>query len=252
MNYRAALCFMLSVLGVEGIALSRAPLDPYEQSTKLRREIEVTPAFFFARPTFELPTEKFSLPVGPVFDQGASQYCWAYAGFHTLRTFYGHSPYANDEKRKEFLLSFASTADYKNWVFSQVGSLNEAGWPIEAVYFYDRNLGGAPTPPWISLVPSSTQTGWNPHPPPDLHEYTPQAFFTSIKDISSRIYKGLTQGAPASFCTTTHCVTIYGGEYVDGNPTTYQIADSAGGGIYTASANSVHGRIADITALDLP
>lgn len=238
---------MLQRIWVTLILLS-PPLyaGPLEEAAALRKAIEApkVPALFSIG---ELD-ESFKLNVQPVFGQGPTQFCWAYSAYHTLKTYYLNTT-GSDEKWKSFFDQFNSTSEYKSYVLSQVGSTSVAGWPNEAVMFYEKTIGSKPGEEWTSFVPSETESGWKPHPGPDLHSYTPQAFFLTKEALTEKIHAAFLKGAPTAFCTTTHCVSIFGAEYVNGSALRYEIADSAGGNTYTADAKSVHAKIADITTL---
>lgn len=223
-------------------------LTPQEHAYQLRLETEWQPADVLELNPFVLPRESIALDIGPIFAQGNTQFCWAYAALHMLRTFYLHDSEASSEWR-DFFAQFDSSNKYLSYLRVQTGSTATRGWSIDAPYFYEKTVGSPIIPKWASYTPSETKTGWHPHPGPDLHSYTPQTYFTPRKDIIARIRSGLLNGAPTAYCTPDHCVTIYGGEYSGENPTRYTIADSAGGYSYYASPSAVHAKLADIMAV---
>jgi hypothetical protein len=222
--------------------------DPLVEADRLREAIEIRSSDVFD--WFPLQArETYQLKVDPVYHQGSTMFCWAYAALHTLRTFY-YGDESADPTWTDFIRGIDSRPKYQQYVVSQVGHTGEAGWPIEAVYFYEKSIGSPSNQKWVSLVPSSTKEGWYPHPPPDLHSYTPQAYYLPQAKMIEKMRNGFQAGAPTAFCTHLHCVTIYGATYENGVPVQYKIADSGNGTTYTASANKVHATIADVMVLE--
>ncbi len=244
MAQRVFALIVLALSAVPGNGEASCRID--DRGALLRKQIESTQTLLSFGDLFQtLPvTEEYVLEVDPVHTQ-IGPLCWAYAAFHALRTYYSHVDGASAVWR-DFLNGLDNPQIYHDYIVSHVAE--EGGWPNEAVSLYEASIGSSAPEKWTSFVPSETQIGWGEHPGPDAHTYTPKAYFKKLEQIIDDIRIALSRGAPSAYCTTYHCVAIYGAKYSGNTALEYSIADSQGA-TYTADASQLHKTIADITTI---
>lgn len=105
---------------------------------------------------------------------------------------------------------------------------------------------------WTSYRPSTTQLGLAPDSDDDFPGAPHQVYWMTIAQIHQKIHDALASGVAPVYCTTEHCVLIYGAQYAaDGTAQEYDVMDSISG-FYQGDPTSMESGLADIVALPGP
>ena len=89
--------------------------------------------------------------------------------------------------------------------------------------------------------------GWGPSQDPDARPET-RVRYVARKTLVDLIHKSLARGEAAVIGTADHALLVYGADYDrNGKPLSYLIKDSMAPYLYRAEADSLHGRLNDVT-----
>lgn len=226
---------------------------PREAALAFRRDVEVAPRPALLVDALRGLGEELSLPVGDVFDQGHTEWCWAFSAFHTLRTYYlNASGDANAVKEWKPAIEAMNEPDTFKAFLGQHVSTGQTGEPMRFVRMF-REANDLPAASWTPFMPHGGR--WAEGRSEKEAGTRPDIDMSAVKKLARReivqkILDGLRQGSPSAYCADPHCVTIYGGVYENGEPTTYLIADSLGGRTYRADARRMNARLEYIATLE--
>ena len=203
--------------------------------TPLRAE-----GFFSAADRLEL-----ELPVGTIFNQHRTNYCWAYSSFHSLRTYYFtlQSPDENALRWKAALDELNEPTIFRAYLKKHFA--NKWGEPMR----FNRGLvknANLPDDGWKAIVRGGRESYTIPFDPT-------RAEWRSLDQVKRQIRASLEQGIPTAYCGDGHCTAIYGAVYDGDTAVKYLIADSVNhsgedGRKYEVKASKVHGSIEIIMA----
>lgn len=148
-----------------------------------------------------------------VYDQGNSNWCWAYSAFHTLRGYYLSSQ-STDAATTAWrnALSQLNSADAFRAFMNKISSPDQAGDPIQFVQAMQSSF-------------SLPAQNWN-------DNYTGSS---SASQLVGRIESNLQKGIPSSWCDYGHCVSVQAVQG-SGSNAQFTIFDSSGGDSYPRSA----------------
>ena len=89
--------------------------------------------------------------------------------------------------------------------------------------------------------------GWGPSRDPDARLET-RVRYVARETLVDLIHKSLAHGEAVVVGTTDHAMLVYGGDYDrDGRPLSYLVKDSMAPYLYRADAESLHGKLNDVT-----
>ena len=147
------------------------------------------------------------LPIGPIYDQGMSGWCWAFSAFHTIRTYY-YDTAATDPATLEWraaISSIDSTKGLKSYLKGKVGSLigGLTGGDPENFIKNFQKAKGLPPQQWRSIDTDDTAAAF------------------------SQVEANLRQHIPSVYCDREHCKMIYGFVTNGMQVTEFAIGDSA-------------------------
>jgi hypothetical protein len=177
--------------------------------------------------------EELILPIGPVYDQADTQFCWAYSTFHALRTYYTAAGAWHDA-----LVPLDSPRGFRSFLtdrFDPDSGDNPAHLVVQL-----RDENDLPDAAWTDLYPSDVQSRrelafGGPAAPagfPTKH--------LSRTAILAQVVANLRAATPSVFCNPAHCMMIYGAVLDGGRASEFAIADSIGARTYRRSARQVH------------
>jgi len=159
----------------------------------------------------------FTLATGEIFDQGNTEWCWAYASFHVLRTYFHYNPPSSENETQwhKVIADLDHPAAFKSFMSGRY----RAGMLGEPSIFFRRLRQD------LGLGELATRQHWRGN--------------IGMLDVEPTIEKNLHEGIPSIYCGAGHCEMIYGyvtnGQMVTG----YKIADSIGGGTRVVSINNL-------------
>jgi len=230
-QWRPIFCLFSTLCLAAPAGQSQTAVDSAAQ--RLRRLIEITPA------VRSVADEEIKLPMGEVFAQGSTNWCWAYSTFHTTRTYYLNTPVLSSEAFawRNALQDVNTPAAFRSFV-GRRHDTSQTGHPEGFVS--DMQEDGVPSQPWVGLVPANRRDlpvvsdgGFSPAAIGD--QYLPKA------EILKIVRDNLQRGIGSSWCGQGHCISIYGIKVNGDQPTAYHIADSASSSpTYEASPSRIH------------
>lgn len=219
--------------------------DCFEASRALEREAGVELRLPTASDFLRALRDEVELDVGEVYNQGNTQWCWAYSAFHSLRAYYLHTPDddadvapwkeaigkldSNDAFRAFMRSHFSTgtTGDPINWIRAMKKYTTEPELPEPGYKTYEPHRGSERLRAKRDIDPSLAAP----------------AVRASIAEIAQKIHDSLVSGIAVPYCYPPHCVSIYGGVYEGDEPKEYLIADSAGGRTYRLDARKAHQKL---------
>ena len=147
------------------------------------------------------------LPIGTIYDQGFSSWCWAYSAFHALRTYYYNSPATDPvtESWRAAIKTIDSPIGLPAALTGNVGSL------------IGGFIGGNPMDFITGFQLSKGLSGQNWQ---NIDTTNRTAAFGMVADNIRRLI-------PSVYCDMTHCRMIYGFVSDGTNVTQFAMADSA-------------------------
>jgi len=173
------------------------------------------------------PEETF-VPIYEIFDQGETQWCWAYSSFHSLRTFFTAHDDANGADEWRVALSRVDSAQSFKEHMGKFFSPTKTGNPQDFVAHFRRE-NALPDPGWKAYYPTGKKSKRAVGGISSEHRL-------SSKEILKKAYDGLRRGVPAAYCNPPHCMMLFGGTHQNGEPSHFTFADSDGGRIYKWTA----------------
>lgn len=160
----------------------------------------------------------FELTLNDVYRQGGTNWCWAYAAYHTMKVYFNHRAQTDDpnvEGFRSFVQSVNSSQSFKSFMGRMV-STGERGMPAEFL----ARIRKTPELPDSASMPWKNLRG-------------------SRQAIVSQVISGLKRGIPSAYCYPGHCVTIYGFQTDGEKIISFSIADSANGSRSRRSVSTV-------------
>lgn len=218
-------------------ALANSNRSCYEASLELERSIGVTS---------NSTKEDVTTPMGEVFNQKNTQWCWAYSSYHTMRTYYWNTTDNNNEvtEWKKAMEPMNSDKGFKSFMGANYSTGN-TGEPMKFVKFFQKKYS-LPSTPWKAYWKGGAEKRW-----PSLNDYHPsESSRTSITEIAKKIRASLLKGEAVAYCYPPHCVTIYGAAFEGETAKEYLIADSIGGRKYRADAKKALAKLDVIMVRD--
>lgn len=184
------------------------------------------------------------LNMGTVFNQGSTQWCWAYSTYHALRTFYENSTATDSETTTwRNSLSQLNTASAFSSFMQKKYNSQRTGYPSEFLNLMQStyNLPSV-TDRWTEYYPkgySDVKFGFV----GDV-DYGPVATNRNSTDaqVLTKVQDQIRLGMPAVYCDSGHCMSIYGFTK-NGTSISYNVADSMGGRKYTETESKVKQRL---------
>ena len=130
------------------------------------------------------------LPIREIYNQGISGWCWAFAAFHTLRTYYYNAP-ASDSTTvgwRQALESIDSRRGLTRYLESRFGSLigGVVGGDPQDFIDHFKEAKGLADQNWQQIDTDSQETA------------------------ADLIAANIRQGIPSVFCTPSHCRMVFG------------------------------------------
>lgn len=203
---------------IEVASIGISTTDGSKTYTRLKR-IQIRDKGLVNMPTLaDGDAGSFELKLDEVYRQGGTNWCWAYAAFHTMKVYFNHRAPTEDPKIegfREFIQKIDSSQGFRSFLGRMV-STGERGMPTEFLSRIrsNRTLPQTANMPWTNLRGSR-------------------------RAIVNQVVKNLKKGIPTAYCYPGHCVTIYGFQ-TDGQQTTsFSIADSANGSKSRRSISTV-------------
>lgn len=196
------------------------------------------------------------LNMATVYNQGSTQYCWAYSTFHTLRTFYNNST-ATDSATvawREALKKLDDSSTLMSFMKARYNT-GRTGFPSEFLDLMKKEYNlPAVNADWeefyvgaklnITFGSAAEDLDYSSIPEVDYADYGSVKtnrnipFTTIMTKFQERIQKGL----PSVYCDKGHCMSMYGYTKTSSG-VTYNIADSIGGKKYTETESKVKSRL---------
>lgn len=193
-------------------------------------------ALLLSNTGFAQEREEVLLPIGEVYNQGATNWCWAYSAFHTAREYYLRisAPNQSQTAWKEALSSINTASGFKTFM-GTISSPQITGNPIQFIEKIQKKKN-LPNETWTPIYPSDK---WSVRreTAASRGEYVGAQMPTA--KIFDRVHEDLRKGVPVSYCNPPHCVMIYGAVFDGNTPKKYAIADSSGGKTYLADATKI-------------
>lgn len=159
----------------------------------------------------------FKLKFGQAFNQKNTNWCWSYAAYHTMRTYYDTIPpgaSAVSDAWKKALTELNTNQSF--WDFMEANiPMGQLGNPHQFVSLIMKVKGVPTDKKWSYASQSDRQQ--------------------TVKNVEANLRKGI----PSAYCRSGHCVMIYGFKYDGTKATEFYIADSAGGRFYSEDASRV-------------
>lgn len=161
--------------------------------------------------------EEVFVPIYEVFDQGQTNWCWAYSGFHTLRTYYFTSGAQTPEAAqwREALSRIDSAASFKEHM-EQYFLPSKTGDPQDFVKHF-RGVHQLPDPRWTAFYPKERTSS---------RAKRGEGQRLNAKEIMQKVKDGILRGVPSVYCNRPHCMMIFGAAHANGVPAGFLIADS--------------------------
>jgi hypothetical protein len=172
-----------------------------------------------------------SLAIGPIFDQGDSEWCWAFSAFHVLRTYNfagaGDTTHAAWQKVLTPLNTQQSFVDF----MSARCDVSQTGDPGDFVTLLTQN-DTLPTEAWTEYYPADHASVREARArAAGKLERVPNVHFAT-GDVLGRVATNLRKGIPSVFCNAEHCRMIFGAKFSGDSVSAFHIADSIGGTTY--------------------
>lgn len=156
------------------------------------------------------------LALNEVFDQGDTDWCWAYSSFHTLKTYFTHLPHSDNSDVEALRIAVQSikTNDDLRSLLGKYVSTDTRGSPYQFLNILkgDKDLKNVGA--WDNLEGRRS-------------------------DVMMQVVANIRKGIPAGFCYGGHCVAINGFTTDGTNVTEYSIADSVNSQRYKRDADWV-------------
>lgn len=199
-----------------------------------------------AAPSALAAKAEIMLPIGDVFDQDSTMYCWAYSSYHTLRTYYTLAANGGTDGAAQAWHDATQPLNgdgaFRDWLEDRFNP-NQGNNPARFVVTFktDNHL---PDQAWTDFYPSDVMSVREvrelafdgPRPPAGF----PTQHMTRTK-ILEKVRENLKKDIPSVFCNPEHCMTIYGVVMdSNGTATEYAIADSIGARTYRRAASRVY------------
>jgi len=172
--------------------------------------------------------EEIFVPIYEIFDQGKTEWCWAYSSFHSLRTFFTSHDDANGADEWRNALSRIDSAQSFKEHMGKFFSPTKTGNPQDFVAHF-RQENALPDPGWKAYYPNGKNSARAVLDLLSDHRL-------SAKEILRKAHDGLRRGVPSVYCNPPHCVMLFGDTHQNGEPTHFTFADSDGGRIYKWTA----------------
>jgi len=189
-----------------------------------------------ANPLADFNRAENILDIESIFDQGRTEWCWAYSTFHTLRTYYhyvlagsGDAPGAWDWHAA---LTDLDTPEAFRTYLGNHFSPGQTGFPRNFLRLLEQDN------------PKLVDAGWQDFYAGD-HESVryralpdserARAMRLSSREILNKVHQNLKKQIPSVFCTSVHCMMIFGDKDDGSQPTEFEIADSVHGVVHHLS-----------------
>lgn len=218
-SIRSRVCLALSVL-IQAVGCGSAAEQPQPSLTAARGD------------TYE----DVQLPIGDVYNQYNTMWCWAFSAFHTLRTYY-YNNQSDDGAIKAWRDSLRAVDTWqKFWDYLDDNFPSNQGDNPDHFIREAQADWHLPATKWTNYYPSdraSVREARNQGDTrfPTVHERRSK--------IIARMAANLRRGVPSVYCNPPHCMMIYGAKFNNDRVTHFSIADSSGGRTYDKSANAV-------------
>ena len=166
--------------------------------------------------------EVVELPIETIFDQGHSDWCWAFSAYHTLRTYYANaaSTAAGVSSWRAALQPLDSQEAFTGYLSSHFDQ-GHTGNPLAFVELMETERQTSRAP-WTDFYPTEHESDGPAAPDDQAQEHL------ATPDILAKVQANLRRQVPAVFCNTEHCRMIYGMTLDGGAVTSYSFADSLG------------------------
>lgn len=212
---------------------------PLETAESFRQEIEATPDLTLLSDYINPLREEIKLPMSEVYNQKGTLWCWAYATFHSLRTYYYNiaPTTAASNEWKNALETLDSPTGFRAFM-SEHFATNQLGYPLMFVSIFEKEKQ-LPSTGWVAYLAGKRDGEIRFPVKPDQGEAI------STETLIEKLHTALTQNVASSFCNHVHCVSLFGGVYVDDKPVKYWIADSLSG-IYQADPQKLHRKFLEL------
>ena len=159
----------------------------------------------------------FNLRFGATFNQKSTNWCWAYASYHTLRTYYDTIPAGADPVADSWRAALATL------------NTNQAFWNYMEKHIPMGQLGSPHQ--FVDLIRRTNNL--------PSHKKWSYASMNSRETTVKNIEENLKKGIPTSYCRSGHCVMIYGFKYDGARATEFLISDSSGSRLYSEAISRV-------------
>jgi len=195
-----------------------------------------------------------ALPMDQVFNQGRSNWCWAYAAFHTMRATYAYLDEESEELRawQDAIDEINSPSLFWSYMAAR-RSTGQMGHPSWFRNHFRQRSGGEvlPAQDWRGIWARGAKTkagsgdgGFSGFDKSDLQMGRAQ--------LVAKLKANLEAGIASTWCGAEHCVTIYGATIRDGRAVSYYVADSQGSlPTYISDASRMNARLELLFTRDL-
>jgi hypothetical protein len=187
--------------------------------------------------------EEIALPIETIFDQGNSEWCWAFSTYHTLRTYNANAD-GTDKTIAAWRTALApldSQQAFTDFMSARYDSY-QTGDPGEFVTLMnDENT--LPAEAWTSYYPSDVQSYREARARKNGTYAQTATMHMSSTSLLDKVAANLRKNIPSVFCNSYHCRMIYGATWENGAVTQYLFADSIGATSYNEDAATVQGEI---------
>lgn len=173
------------------------------------------------------------LPIDDIFDQGSTQWCWAYSSFHTLRTFYTMMMGADPTvvpgvwDWRDKLRELNSNPAFREFMGKRFNT-QRTGNPQEFFALMVKENRELKDAGWKAFYPNGRSVRY------EQLEQTERTRATRLSSgsILMKVHTNLQKGIPSVYCNPPHCMMIFGDSDDGTKPSTFEIADSVGSRVH--------------------
>lgn len=183
----------------------------------------------------EAGREEVMLPIGTIYNQGNTMWCWAFSAFHTLRTYYFNNTSTDPgvSAWRDAMRSIDTEQKFWNYLHQAFGSTS--GDNPDHFFRQAKADFKLPDQAWTDYYPSDRASVRQ-------ARYGDGGFPTvqlPRKKILDLVAANLRRNIPSVYCNPPHCMLIYGAVFNGTAVSQWAIGDSSGGYTYKKSASAV-------------
>jgi hypothetical protein len=188
--------------------------------------------------------EEIALPIETIFDQGESEWCWAFSAYHTLRTYNAVADGSDSTIAawRAALTPLDSQQAFTDFMSARFDPGN-TGDPGQFVTLMTNENNNLPPEAWTEYYPSDFQSYREARARSNGTYALTATMHMSATSLLDKVAANLRKNVPSVFCNPQHCRMIYGATFENGTVTQYLFADSIGGTSYDEDADTALGEI---------